>query len=186
MADTFPTRRESSFAYRVMLLQYRIMSGLGLGDPKKHVEHMPIEPGDTVADWGCGPGRVTIRLAMRVGAEGKVVAVDIQPLALESVRNRATSEGLANIQTVLLESYPAPLEANSVDLVVLLDTFHGVSDQPGLLSEIYRILRVDRYLFMDPGHMSLDAARGIVEDSRLFHLDRSWGKDMLFRRTSAG
>lgn len=158
------------------------MSGLDLGDPVTQLERMPVAPGVTVADWGCGTGRVTIPLAMRVGPQGSVVAVDIQPLALESVRTKAAAKSLGNIETILPESYPTPLAPDSVDLVVLLDTFHEVAHRPSLLQEIFRILSVGGFLFMDPGHVNEDAARRVVADSGLFRLEQSWSKDMLFRK----
>ena len=37
----------------------------------------PISPGMTVADIGAGEGYYTVRLAERVGAEGRVLAQDI-------------------------------------------------------------------------------------------------------------
>jgi ubiquinone/menaquinone biosynthesis C-methylase UbiE len=168
-----------------MVIEYKIMAALGLRNPREQLAHMPIAPGLSVVDWGCGPGRVTIPLAKRVGEDGKVLAVDVQPRALEIVRTKAARAGLGNIETVFLESYPASVPTASADLVVLLDTFHAVADRPGLLRDIARSLKQDGSLFMDPGHMDLATARGMVEDSGLFQLQQSWGRDMLFTRNAA-
>jgi ubiquinone/menaquinone biosynthesis C-methylase UbiE len=39
----------------------------------------------TVVDYGCGPGRYTIRFARLVGANGRVFEVDLRPLAMRMV-----------------------------------------------------------------------------------------------------
>src|SRR5580698_10332832 len=49
-------------------------------------ENAEIEPGDTVAVWGCGPvGQFTIRSAWMLGA-GRVIAIDTVPERLDMAR----------------------------------------------------------------------------------------------------
>ena len=57
----------------------------------KRIEGFQVQPGMTLIDYGCGPGRYTIRFARLVGDQGKVYAVDVQALALEYVRRTMRS-----------------------------------------------------------------------------------------------
>ena len=50
-----------------------------------------IKPGMTVADIGAGEGYYTIRLARRVGSEGRVLAQDILPEVRDSLAMRVSS-----------------------------------------------------------------------------------------------
>ena len=65
------------------------------------LKRIKLTPGMRVLDVGCGPGRMAIPAAKKVGPEGKVVALDIQMPMLEKVKKRAEASGLSNIQTVL-------------------------------------------------------------------------------------
>src|SRR5262245_13301281 len=47
--------------------------------PSKLHEILKLKAGDVVADIGAGSGYHTFRMAEKVGAKGKVYAVDIQP-----------------------------------------------------------------------------------------------------------
>ncbi len=64
------------------------------------IEHLDLEPGMVVLDFGCGPGRVTLPLARQVGETGEVVAVDIQAGMLDRARNKARAAALTNISFV--------------------------------------------------------------------------------------
>ena len=113
---------------------------------------------------------------------GKVLAVDVERLALQVVREKAARESLDNVYTILVESHPVAIPTGSVDLVLLLDTFHAVRDKEGLLSDIGRVLKPDGHLFMDPGHMSPEKALEQVGASGLFSLEDAWGREMLFAK----
>lgn len=55
-------------------------------------ENATIEPGDTVAVWGCGPvGQFTIRSAWMLGA-GRVIAIDRVPERLQMARQHGRAE----------------------------------------------------------------------------------------------
>ena len=182
MADLGAPKVNASRLYRAMLVQYRIQGILHLGSPRRLFERTLPQPGETIVDWGCGPGRVPIPLAKTIPG-AKLVAVDVERLALQVVREKAAREGLDNVYTILLQSHPVAIPTDSVDLVLLLDTFHAVKDKAGLLSDIGRILKPEGRLFMDPGHMDGQKSRDQVYDSGLFQLADAWGRDMLFVRS---
>ena len=55
-------------------------------------ENAQIEPGDTVAVWGCGPvGQFTIRSAWMIGA-GRVIAIDRVPERLQMAEQQGRAE----------------------------------------------------------------------------------------------
>ena len=145
----------------------------------KRIEKIPLKEGMAVVDYGCGPGRYAIPIAHLVGEKGKVFALDIHPTAINMTKEKVAEEGLSNVEPVLLDSYDTGIKEASVDLVILLDTLHDISDHAALFQEIHRILKPDGILFMDPGHMKLERAREIVESSDLFTIVECRGQDML-------
>ncbi len=185
MRDLTVPKPTASRLYRAMLLQYRVQERLHLGVPGRQLERAAPQPGETIVDWGCGPGRVTIPIAKHVPGS-KLVAVDVEKAALQAVREKAAREGLDNVYTVLLQSHPVAIPTGSVDLVLLLDTFHSVKDKAGLLSDIGRVLKSTGRLFMDPGHMDQAKVLDHVYDSGLFCLADAWGREMLFVKEEEG
>jgi ubiquinone/menaquinone biosynthesis C-methylase UbiE len=87
------------------------------------MDRLLIAEGSTVADLGAGGGWFTMRLADRVGPNGKVYAEDVQPEMIEAIRRRVERAQLKQVVTVLgTESdprLPAP-----VDGVLIVDSFH--------------------------------------------------------------
>ena len=69
--------------------------------PDKIMDALGIYDGNRVADVGAGGGWFTIRLARRVGPNGRVYAEDINRLMIESIGNAADREGLKNVETRL-------------------------------------------------------------------------------------
>lgn len=70
-------------------------------------ENAGIEPGDTVAIWGCGPvGQFAIQSAWMLGA-GRVIAIDMVPERLEMARAKGRAETIdtskANVYDTLME-----------------------------------------------------------------------------------
>ncbi len=91
-------------------------------DPDQVLQRLPIEPGMTVADIGCGVGWFTFRLADLVGPEGRVHALDIQPRAVGVVEARASDPAVnphANVSPRLSDVDDCGLAHDSVDVVFL-------------------------------------------------------------------
>ena len=55
-----------------------------------------INEGDTVIDFGCGPGFFTIAMAGMVGQQGKIIAVDLQEEMLEHAKRKAAAKNLSD------------------------------------------------------------------------------------------
>jgi SAM-dependent methyltransferase len=69
------------------------------------VDALPLRPGDTVIDAGCGTGLCFGALQERVGPEGVVVGVDAAPDMLELAAERVDAAGWTNVVLIC-----APLE----------------------------------------------------------------------------
>lgn len=109
--------------------------------PEKALDLIGIQPGMTVADVGAGTGYMTLRIARRVGPTGKVYANDIQPVMLERLTENARKADLTNIETVLGSEGDPKLPAGSIDLVVMVDVYHELSEPQDMLDNIRKSLK---------------------------------------------
>ncbi len=133
-----------------------------------------------VVDYGCGPGRYTVPIAKLVGPKGKVFAVDIQPLAIKTVKEKAAKQGLTNIEAIMVNSYNTAIQSSSIDMVLLIDILHLIRDCDALFREIHRLLKQDGILYMDSGHLKMLKAREIVENTGFFTIVEYRDQDMMF------
>jgi ubiquinone/menaquinone biosynthesis C-methylase UbiE len=86
-----------------------------------------VKPGMTVADIGAGEGYYTVRLAARVGAEGRVLAEDVVPRVRDALAERVNRERLDNVSVKLGEPANPKLPANSFDRIFLVHMYHEIA-----------------------------------------------------------
>jgi len=110
-------------------------------EPDRALDALQIPPGSVVADVGCGNGYFTWRLAERVGSEGKVYAVDIQPGMLQQLRENMKKRGLSNVLPVKGEIDDPKLPEASLDLVLMVDVYHEFSEPQKMLAHVRRSLK---------------------------------------------
>ena len=132
----------------------------------RRVDGFGIENGSVVVDFGCGPGSYIERASRAVGDGGKVYAVDVHPLAIKSIKERAGRKNLENVVPVLSTGYPVDIDSHSADVVYALDMFHHVTDAGAFLKELHRLLKPSGTLFIESGHQPLnDAKQKIVKSN---------------------
>ncbi len=125
--------------------------GLMFVDPAVVVSQLPVNPGDKVADFGCGSGYFSFEFAKVVGSDGIVHALDVLPSALEAVASRAKTLGLVNIVTkrVNLEREGGSgLAPESMDWVVLKDMLFQNQKKEVIMHEMARVLKMGGHGFI--------------------------------------
>lgn len=105
------------------------------------IEHLGLEPGMSVLDAGCGPGRLTIPIARRVGDRGRVVAMDIQEAMLARTKQRALAEDLSNIEFLQAGLGQGVLGCSRFDAALLVTVMGEIPDRAKALKEIYGALK---------------------------------------------
>ena len=116
--------------------------------PEKALEEIGIKPGMVAADVGAGSGYFTSRLAKRVGPQGKVYAVDVQPEMLSLLRERMARQKISNVVTVLgSEANPRLLDA-SCDLILMVDVYHEFSQPQRMLQKLRAALKPEGKLVL--------------------------------------
>lgn len=99
-----------------------------------------IRPGMTVADIGAGEGYYTVRLAERVGEDGRVLAQDISRDALERLGRRVERERLENISIKLGELADPQLPPDSFDRIFMVHMYHEVTEPYAFLWNMWPAL----------------------------------------------
>lgn len=107
------------------------------------IEVLDIQPGQTICDMGCGNGYYSLELARRVGPEGRVLAVDIQPEMLSLLDARAKAAGVENVRPILGTVADPNLPAGTVDLLLLVDVYHEFSHPERMLRAMRESLKPD-------------------------------------------
>ncbi len=112
--------------------------GLSCGLP---TQYAGIRPGDTVLDLGSGAGVDVFRAAKAVGAEGRVIGVDMTPELIARARENAEKGGYQNVEFRQGEIEALPVADSTVDVVLSNCVINLVPDKSKVFQEIHRVLR---------------------------------------------
>ncbi|WP_234907213.1 class I SAM-dependent methyltransferase [Rhizobium rhizogenes] len=143
-------------AYQLIDLQ---LSPLGL----RAIETLDLGAGDIILDIGCGAGQTLLQLAERVGAEGRVIGVDVAPLLLEIASRR--TEPLSQVRLIQADAQSLDLSSESTDAVFSRFGVMSFDDPVAAFANFRRILRPS-------GTLAFTCWRSL-EDNELDHLPLS-------------
>ncbi len=116
--------------------------------PDAALDAIGVPRGALAGDVGAGVGYFTWRIAERIGPNGKVYAVDLQPRMLEDLRRNLERRGLHNFETVTGAVDDPHLPARALDLVLLVDVYHEFSEPEKMLERIRQSLKPDGRLVL--------------------------------------
>lgn len=108
-------------------------------EPERIMDALLIADGSRVADLGAGGGWFTIRLAERVGPNGRVYAEDVQREMIESINLRVANQRLTNVETILGTEDDPRLPPN-LDAVLVVDTYPQFDYPVPILRHVARAL----------------------------------------------
>jgi ubiquinone/menaquinone biosynthesis C-methylase UbiE len=115
-----------------------------------------------VLEVGPGSGTYTMGAARRVGAQGRLVTVDIEPRMIERVRRRAEAEGLENIEARVANVYNLPFEDGTFDVVYMIAVIGEIPEPRRAMQEFHRVLSrsgtlIFSELVLDPDYPLADS-----------------------------
>ena len=111
------------------------------------IKNMQLQPGMNVADIGAGSGYHS-RLISKLIGNGKVYAVDVEPVMLVYLKQRIEQEKLSNIIPVLGTSTSVSLPNESIDMIFLADVYHEFSHPYEMGQSMYNALKKDGKLVL--------------------------------------
>ena len=111
--------------------------------PEQVMDALNIAEGDIVADLGAASGWFTIRLARRVGPNGRVYAEDIQREMVEVIKRRLPRENVKNVETSLGTADDPKLPIGQLDAVLMVYAYHEMERPVALLRNAARALKPD-------------------------------------------
>lgn len=155
------------WAFHAMSFMFRIRDLL---EPRSRIlQEVNLKPGFRVLDYGCGPGAYVPQVAERIGETGRVYALDLHPLAVQRVQALAHKRQLRNVETIQSDCATG-LPDGSVDVVLLYDIFHMLSEPDAILGEVHRVLARGGTLSVHDPHMREEELVSGVTESQLFAL----------------
>jgi ubiquinone/menaquinone biosynthesis C-methylase UbiE len=167
----------SIFGFKAMAFTFKIRDFFR---PRKGiVKEAGIKEGFHVLDYGCGSGSYVKAVAEIVGKSGRICALDVHPLAIEIVRKIAAKNHLANVETILSDRETG-LPDDSIDVILLYDVFHDLTDPNGVLEELHRVLKPDGILSFSDHHMKENEIVSDLTGKGLFRLLRKGEKPQVF------
>lgn len=105
------------------------------------IRQLTLVPGSQVADIGCHEGYMTVKLSAIVGEKGRVYAVDIEDRKLDQLKENLQKRSIVNVEVIKGELNNPLLPANSLDAVVILDSYHEMDAHDEILQHIKKALK---------------------------------------------
>lgn len=109
--------------------------------PEEIVAALALDEGSTVVDLGAGTGYLLPFLTRAVGAEGEVIAADLEPAMLRFLDNAAKREGWSKVRTHLTTPSSVELPAESVEAMVTLNVWHHIEEREAYAQHLMQVLQ---------------------------------------------
>jgi SAM-dependent methyltransferase len=109
--------------------------------PAEVMRFLDVGAGQVVADIGAGTGYFLPYLSKAAGAEGRVLALDVEPNMVEYMKQRSRKSGFANVEARAVSPDDPGLAPGSVDHILIVNTWHHVDDRARYAGKLARSLR---------------------------------------------
>jgi ubiquinone/menaquinone biosynthesis C-methylase UbiE len=156
-------------------------------DPATNLNKLGLTDGMKVVDLGAGSGFYSIEAAKRVGATGRIYAVDVQKDLLERLRSVASSQGLHNIEVVWGNAEKiggTKIRESIADRVVASNILFQIEKPDDFALEIKRVTKPGgKVLVVDWSEVSALSPKTVVSEMQAkalfekagFKLEQSFG-----------
>ena len=149
--------------------------GYALASPIRRIMHEPekilapyVREGITALDLGSGMGFFSLAMAKQVGAQGKVICVDLQQEMLDALRKRAERAGFA--ERILLQQAASDdiRVTDPVDFALAFWMAHEVADVRKFLGQVFSVLKPSgSVLLVEPRiHVTSQEFQSIIDHAR--------------------
>lgn len=178
--------RESipNIAFKIMTFIMKLMDVFGQHS-RKNFETLDLKRGQTVIDYGCGPARYIEFASNAVGEMGKVIAVDVHPLAIAKVKEKIKAQNLLNVEAILAENYVTPIGDDIADIVYALDMFHMIAQPNEFLKELCRLAKRDGIIIIEDGHQPRTETIQKIEKTGFLKIIQETKSHVKCQKTSA-
>lgn len=105
------------------------------------IKELNLKPGGSAADVGCHEGYMTVKLSKVVGKSGKVFSIDVDQSKLEKLKTNLQELQISNVTPVKGEYDNPKLPMNTLDAVIILDTYHEMDDHDKILQHVKASLK---------------------------------------------
>lgn len=112
--------------------------GLGCGNPKAIAA---LKPGEVVVDLGSGGGFDCFLAAQEVGAQGRVIGIDMTPDMLSKARTNAARGQFSQVEFRLGEIEHLPVADQTVDVIISNCVINLSPDKAQVFREAFRVLK---------------------------------------------
>jgi predicted methyltransferase len=102
--------------------------------PAEVLQFLNLKAGNVVADLGSGSGYFALKLSPIVGARSLVLALDIRRMSLFFLWIRAVLRSEQNISIIHTQPDDPDLVPNTVDAVLVSNTYHELTDRKIILT----------------------------------------------------
>lgn len=110
------------------------------------IQLLQLKKGMAIADIGAGTGYLSRRMSEKVGANGVIYAVDVQPEMMGKIKLLAKKH--INIQPVLSQVADVKLPDNSFDMAIMVDVYHELEYPFETVRSLLRALKPEAQLIL--------------------------------------
>jgi ubiquinone/menaquinone biosynthesis C-methylase UbiE len=114
---------------------------------------------DTVVEFGCGTGTTALKLASAVA---RMVASDISPEMIAIGREKAQTDGKANVEFTVGTPEAAPWSDAEFDAVLAFNLLHLIQTRQSALANVHRVLK--------PGGLFISKTPCLADANPIFRL----------------